>query len=84
MDERIELRCAGGPLLGVLVGGTAIEVKRGARLFEIDLRSTLLFGAPVILQRVLNVEGTGNGGESAVGSGESGRATTLAVNRGDR
>ena len=57
MEERIELRCAGGPLLGVLVGGTAIEVKRGARLFEIDLRSTLLYGAPVILERVL--EGPG-------------------------
>jgi hypothetical protein len=53
MEERIELRCASGPLLGVLVGGTAIEVKRGARLFEIDLHSTLLFGAPVILERVL-------------------------------
>lgn len=59
MEERIELRCAGGPLLGVLVGGTAIEVKRGARLFEIDLHSTLLYGTPVILERVLAGPGVG-------------------------
>ena len=48
MEERIELRCAGGPLLGVLVGGTAIEVKRGARLFEIDLFGTLALGAALV------------------------------------
>ena len=53
MDERIELRCEGGPLLGVLVGGTAIEVKRGARLFEIDLFGTLSNGAPVVFERLL-------------------------------
>ncbi len=60
MEERIELRCVGGPLLGVLVGGTAIEVKRGARLFEIDLYSTLVYGVPVILERVLEGPGVGH------------------------
>jgi hypothetical protein len=69
-DERIELRCAGGPLLGVLVGGTAIEVKRGARLFEIDILSTLALGAPVILERMLQVEGTGNGEQGAMSGRE--------------
>ena len=38
MVERIELRSASGTLLGILVGGTAIEIKRGLRLFEVDLR----------------------------------------------
>jgi hypothetical protein len=71
MEERIELRCAGGPLLGVLVGGTAIEVKRGARLFKIDLYSTLLLGTPVILERVLVAEGTGSGEQGAEFSNEA-------------
>ncbi len=53
MPERIELRSESGTLLGILVGGTAIEIKRGLRLFEVDLRETLSHGRPVILERVL-------------------------------
>jgi hypothetical protein len=53
MQERIELRCAGGPLLGVLVvRGVTLEVKRGRRLFEVDLRRTLEEGVPVVVERV--------------------------------
>ena len=80
MLERIELRCEGGPLLGVLVGGTAIEIKRGLRLFEVDLARTAVVGAPVILERVLAPEAEsglaasvadGNGVES-IGDGAVG------------
>ena len=53
MVERIELRSESGTLLGILVGGTAIEIKRGLRLFEVDLLGTLGQGRPVILERVL-------------------------------
>ena len=53
MIERIELRSDSGTLLGILVGGTAIEIKRGLRLFEVDLLETLGNGRPVILERVL-------------------------------
>jgi hypothetical protein len=53
MVERIELRSESGTLLGILVGGTAIEIKRGLRLFEVDLLETLGNGRPVILERVL-------------------------------
>ena len=53
MPERIELRSDSGTLLGILVGGTAIEIKRGLRLFEVDLLQTLGHGRPVILERVL-------------------------------
>ena len=53
MVERIELRSDSGTLLGILVGGTAIEIKRGLRLFEVDLPQTLGNGRPVILERVL-------------------------------
>ena len=53
MIERIELRSDSGTLLGILVGGTAIEIKRGQRLFEVDLLETLGHGRPVILERVL-------------------------------
>jgi hypothetical protein len=51
--ERIELRSESGTLLGILVGGTAIEIKRGLRLFEVDLTETLGHGRPVILERVV-------------------------------
>ena len=44
MIERIELRGEGGPLLGILVGGTALQIKRGARMFEVDLFGTLAQG----------------------------------------
>ena len=54
MEERIELRTASGSLLGILVGGTAVEVKKGQRLFTIDLWSTVTRGAPVIFERVLH------------------------------
>lgn len=57
VEQRMELRTEGGTLLGVLVGGTALEIKRGARLFAVDLYSTLVHGAPVILERVLYPEG---------------------------
>ena len=53
MIERIELRSESGTLLGILVGGTAIEIKRGLRLFEVDLLETLDHGRPVIFERVL-------------------------------
>lgn len=55
MIERIELRGEGGPLLGILVGGTALQIKRGARMFEVDLFGTLAQGAPMILERVLDI-----------------------------
>lgn len=52
MGGQIELRVR-GTLLGVIVGGTALIVKRGRRLYEVDWFSTLQRGAPVILERVL-------------------------------
>jgi hypothetical protein len=69
--ERIELRCAGGPLLGVLVGGTAIEIKRGLRLFEVDLAGTQASGEPVILERVLAPESEGERRAESVEADES-------------
>lgn len=60
MPERIELRSESGTLLGILVGGTAIEIKRGLRLFEVDLLGTLGQGRPVILERVLFPDEAGN------------------------
>lgn len=57
MEERIELRCAGGPLLGVLVvRDFTLEVKRGHRLFEVDLRRTLEEGKGVVVERDLRTE----------------------------
>lgn len=59
-EERIELRGAGGPLLGVLLlHPLRLEVKRGHRLFEVDLAGTLAQGAAVVFERVLRpyVEG---------------------------
>ena len=57
MEERIELRCTGGPLLGILnIATVRLEVKRGHRLFEVDLRRTLAEGIPVIIERVLHAE----------------------------
>lgn len=56
MEERIELRVRGG-LLGILVGGTALVVKRGNRMYEVDLADTLFRGEAVIVERVLHPEG---------------------------
>lgn len=51
--ERIELRNEGGPLLGILIGGTALQIKRGLRMFEVDLFGTMAQGMPVIFERML-------------------------------
>ena len=57
MNSRRELRSQQGHLLGVLVGGTALEIKRGAALYTIDLRSTVYGGVPVIIERCLYPDG---------------------------
>lgn len=55
--EQIEVRSASGKLVGMLVGGTALEIKRGPRLFAVDLLALLHGGVPVVLERVLHPEG---------------------------
>ena len=57
MVDWIELRCEGGPLLGVIVGGTALLIKKGRHMYEVDWESTLMHGQPVIFARVLHPEG---------------------------
>ena len=53
-DQRIELRCADGPLLGVLdLASLRLEVKRGHRVFEVDILATLRTQEAVVLERVL-------------------------------
>jgi len=59
MQDRIELRVR-GCLLGVIVGGTALHVKRGHHMYEVDWGRTLAEGAPVIFERVLHPEGVEN------------------------
>jgi hypothetical protein len=49
MSERLELRSEQGHLLGVVCGGTAIEIKRGPQLYMIDLRAALA-GAAVVIE----------------------------------
>ncbi len=49
----IELRVR-GTMLGVIVGGTALVIKKGRRLYEVDWLRTLADGAPVIFERVLH------------------------------
>ena len=52
--DRIELRSDNGTLLGILViGGMRLEVKRGQRVFEIDLLGTRDMGHPVVFERLL-------------------------------
>lgn len=52
--DRIELRSDDGTMLGVLViGGMRLEVKRGSRVFEIDLMGTKDARHPVVFERVL-------------------------------
>lgn len=60
MQDRIELRVR-GCLLGVIVGGTALHVKRGHHMYEVDWGRTLAEGAPVIFERVLHPEGVDSG-----------------------
>lgn len=50
MEERIELRSVSGHLLGVLIERGLIEIKRGRRLYLVDVLGTLGQGAPVILE----------------------------------
>lgn len=51
-EERIELRVEDGPLLGILVPSTSVlEIKKGARVFEIDLPRTLAEGVAVVVER---------------------------------
>jgi hypothetical protein len=58
MEQRIELRSAGGPLLGVLIlGAMRLQVKRGHRMFEVDLLGTQACGEPVVFERVLYPDG---------------------------
>jgi hypothetical protein len=54
--ERIELRVR-GTMLGVIVGGTALLIKKGRHMYEVDWSSTLLHGQAVIFERVLHPEG---------------------------
>lgn len=62
--ERIELRCEGGPLLGVLVVRDGIlEVKRGRRVFEVDLRRTLAVGVAVVIERERSKSGAACAGD---------------------
>lgn len=56
MQEQIELRVRGG-LLGIIVGGTALHVKKGSRLYEVHWDRTVAEGVPVIIERVLHPEG---------------------------
>lgn len=52
--RRIELRGSGGPLLGVLYfEPLRIEIKRGKRVFEVDLGKTMVEGVPTIEERFL-------------------------------
>jgi hypothetical protein len=53
------------------VGGTAIESKRGLRLFEVDLAGTQASGEPVILERVLAPESEGERRAESVEADES-------------
>ncbi len=51
-EGRIELRAAGGPLLGVLLlEPLRLEVRRSGRLFEVDLTETLRAKEAVVLER---------------------------------
>lgn len=64
MDEPIELRVR-GTLLGVIVGGTALIVKKGDRLYSVDWQATVMQGAPVIFERVLHPNDNEEGRERA-------------------
>lgn len=57
--DAIELRVR-GTVLGVIVGGTALEIKRGRRMYCVDLLGTLQHGEPVILERVLHPDNEGD------------------------
>lgn len=57
VEERIELRGESGTLLGVLIVNTMrLQVKKGKRMFEVDLPGTVLGRTPVIFERVLHPE----------------------------
>jgi hypothetical protein len=50
VNERKELRSVSGHLVGVLLDRGIIEIKRGRRVFTLDMQT---LGAPVIFERVL-------------------------------
>jgi hypothetical protein len=50
---RIELRSEDGPLLGVLyLEPLCLEIKRKARIFDIDLLTTIASGEAAVVERV--------------------------------
>lgn len=50
--QRIELRSTDGPLLGVLtLSPLRIEVKRGKRVFEVDLMETMRSGEAIVSEK---------------------------------
>lgn len=57
MDGRVELRSESGRLVGVLVGGTALEIKRGCRLYTLDVGALRAECDVVIFERVLYPDG---------------------------
>lgn len=49
IPSRIELRSSDGPLLGVLVlDPLRLEVKKGKRIFEVDLTATIVAGQAIV------------------------------------
>lgn len=56
MTGDIELRVR-GTVLGVIVGGTALLVKKGCRMYAVDWFGSVQQGAAVIFERVLHPEG---------------------------
>lgn len=54
MEQRRELRSESGRLVGILVGGTALEIKRGCRMFTLDVGGFSPECEVVIFERILH------------------------------